>query len=72
MKRVNWEIKLVEVPENYDHIQMIAKIQHFYDMLSERKKGCLADSTDLDVEEELAILISHFERIFWNLIYKSE
>jgi len=59
----------IAIHENEDK-KIIAKIQHFYDLLSERKKGCIADSTD-DVEYELEILTSHYERVFGDLIYKS-
>lgn len=60
----------IAIHEN-ENKKVIAKIQHFYDMLSERKKGCLVDCSDLDVESELEIIISHFERVFGDLIYKS-
>jgi hypothetical protein len=61
----------IAIHENEDK-KIIAKIQHFYDVLKERKNTSFAVRDSLSVDQELDILIQHFEKVFDNLIYKSD
>jgi hypothetical protein len=61
----------IAIHENEDK-KIVAKIQHFYDVLKERKHTAFAVRDSLSVDQELDILITHFEKVFENLIYKSD